>query len=87
VDHHSASGADSSFNAVLSDTIWMMTANAAVLDALTFDEKLGAEFFQSVDAIVGAAILNGHANRGSFTLKLELGLNGFGSGKANLMNH
>jgi hypothetical protein len=87
VDHHSASGADGVFNAVLSNTILMMTANAAVLDTLTFNEKLGAEFFRSVDAIIGAVILNGHANRGSFTLKLKLGLNGFGSGEANLMNH
>jgi hypothetical protein len=45
VDHHSASGADGIFNAVLSNTILMMTANAAVLDTLTFYEKLRAEFF------------------------------------------
>ena len=44
VDHHSASGADGVFNAVLSNTILMMAANAAVLDALTFNQKLGAEF-------------------------------------------
>jgi hypothetical protein len=78
VDHHSANGADG---------ILMMAANAAVLDTLTFNQKLGAEFFWSMDAIIGAAILNGCANRGSFTLKLELGLNGFGSGEANLMNY
>jgi hypothetical protein len=87
MDHHGASSADGGFNAVLSHTILMMTANATVFDTLTlFDEKLRAEFLRSVDPVVGAVILDGYTNRGSLALELELGLNGFGASKTNLMN-
>jgi hypothetical protein len=87
VDHHfGASSADGGFDTILGNGIMMMRAQAAVIDPLTFGEELSTKFLGGIITIVGSVALDKNADRGSFALKLKLGLDRFGARKPGLVD-
>jgi hypothetical protein len=70
------------------NTIVVVAANATMVDTLAFRSKLGGgKLFGGIDAIISAVGLNLYACCGCLTLKTEFGLDRFGPGKSNLVNH
>jgi hypothetical protein len=86
-NHHGASSAHGIFDCIFGDAIVVMTTNATVFNPLPFGGQFGGELLRSIDAVVGTIGTNVNTSGGRLALELELGLNGFCSSKAYLVDH
>jgi hypothetical protein len=86
-DHHRSTGANGIFDGIFSHSIMMVTADAAVFNALTLGDELRREFLGGIDAVVGAVGANLNADGGSFALKGKFGLHRLSASKSDLVNH
>jgi hypothetical protein len=87
VDHHGAPGADGVLDGVFRNPIVVMTTNPAMFDPLAFGGELGSKFLGSVDPIVGAIRTDMNTSGGGLSFKAELGLDRFGAGETDLVDH
>jgi hypothetical protein len=85
--HHGSCRPNAVLDCVFGDAIMVVSAHATVFDTLPFGGELVGKLLGGIDAIVSTVSAHLHACCGSFSFKTEFGLDRFGPGESDLMNH
>jgi hypothetical protein len=86
VDHHGPGSTDGILDGVFGDAVVVMTPDAAMPNALTFQSEFCCKLLRGIDTMVGAVVLNLNPSGGSFPFKTDLGLDRLGTGETDLVN-